>query len=330
MCSICTAIECMLLSGWYIFRFERNSVRFFEVTSNQYFNPSSGVDTYDSVRLSAAPKAMHEACILSDGLALVVQPRMETVQEIYAPPQPVDVAIWMLESVSLDEPPSDDLPTRDLLEQSMLILPKSMPTRWIARKGMPEVIHLHISADFRSRWCDDAGIKNTELLPASNMRERQFGAYVKQARRALAERDPFRRLRVQVAALEAARICLAGTLGCASHARSCGMTPARMRRVRSYVEDNLTQEICLEDMAGCVGLSPSHFSRAFRAETGLSPYAWVVQARVERVKHQLLNSRKSLAEIALDCGFASQSHMTQTFSRTVGIPPARWRREVRQ
>jgi AraC family transcriptional regulator len=105
------------------------------------------------------------------------------------------------------------------------------------------------------------------------------------------------------------------------------MTPARLRRVRAYVEENLGREVCLQDMAACIGLSPSHFARAFRAETGISPYAFVVQARVERVKDQLLRGRRSLAEIAIDCGFATQSHMTETFRRATGLPPARWLRE---
>ncbi len=74
------------------------------------------------------------------------------------------------------------------------------------------------------------------------------------------------------------------------------------------------------------GLSVSHFARAFKETTGLPPHRWLIRRRVEVAEALLRNSRMSLTEVALTCGFADQSHFTRVFSRVVGISPGAWRR----
>lgn len=291
------------------------------------YSPASGIDTYDAVSMSGPPPAFPETCRLGDDLAFIVQPAMPWVTELNAPQLPVDVAAWLTQPVRLQALPAEGFGARDLKQNSLLLVPAGTPTRWLSAGGMPEVIHLHVSPAFRERWCDDLGQRDRALSPAWNQPLHQAGASLRRLRSALGERAGFSRLVMQIAALEAAHACLAVQFRSVARAASQSMTPGRLRRVRAYVEENLADDVCLEDMAACVGLSPAHFSRAFRAEMGVSPYAWVVQARVERVKEALLNSRKPLAEIALQCGFASQSHMTETFRRATGLPPARWRRE---
>jgi AraC family transcriptional regulator len=291
------------------------------------FAPQSGIPTYDAIRLSAPPPDIHEVCRLPDGLSLLVQPRMPDVGRIVVPGVAVDVAVWLVDRVNLDRAPAPDLGVRALRPASLLLLPAGIDTLWEAPHGMPETIHLHIAPDFRERWCEEEGRRRRALVPQANARPGDLGNHLARVRRALASDGAFRRLQAQAAALEAAHLCLVAGLDGAIRGPSHAMTAARLRRVRAYVEENLAGEVCLQDMAACIGLSPSHFSRAFKAELGLSPYAFVVQARVERVKDQLLRGRRSLAEIAIDCGFATQSHMTETFRRATGLPPARWLRE---
>lgn len=291
-------------------------------------HPSSGIPSYDRVALSAPAPPLTEVCALPDGLALLVQPRMPEVQRIVAPPQTVDVAVWMVDRVELDAVPAPGIAARVLRKDALLLLPAGLDSVWAAAAGMPEAIHLHIPPEFRARWADETGEPGRPLPVAANLPLREVGVTLGRARRALGSSDAFRRLRVQAAALEAAHACLSlGQAPIRSRPRMQAMTPARLRRVRAFVEENLAGEVCLSAMAGCIGLSPSHFSRAFRAETGVSPYAFVVQARVERVKARLLDSRRALSEIALDCGFATQAHMTETFRRATGLPPMRWLRE---
>ena len=99
------------------------------------------------------------------------------------------------------------------------------------------------------------------------------------------------------------------------------------RRVIEYIEQHLGAKLTTEDIAAVIGLSKSHFSRAFKSTLGTSPMAYVAARRVERAKQELmLASAESLADVALDCGFADQSHLNRQFRRAVGVTPGRWRR----
>ena len=69
-----------------------------------------------------------------------------------------------------------------------------------------------------------------------------------------------------------------------------------------------------------------HFSRAFKAATGKSPYAFALGRRVLRAR-QLVFTEMPLGDIALAVGFSSQSHLTEHFRRSLGVTPGRIRRE---
>ena len=73
--------------------------------------------------------------------------------------------------------------------------------------------------------------------------------------------------------------------------------------------------------------SRAHYAayRAFRAETGMSPHRWLVHRRCERAKRLMAETGMPLADVAVACGFAHQAHFTNTFHRTVGTTPGRWR-----
>ena len=100
----------------------------------------------------------------------------------------------------------------------------------------------------------------------------------------------------------------------------------RLRRAETYIRDHLDTRLRLEAVAQAVNLSPSHFSRAFRATKGISYSEFVVGCRVARAKQLLLCTELPIAQIALDCGLTDQSHLTRVFSRAVGTPPRAWRR----
>ena len=105
-----------------------------------------------------------------------------------------------------------------------------------------------------------------------------------------------------------------------------GLAPWQERRAKEILNANLDGEASLKDIARECGLSISHFSRAFRQSTGMAPHRWLVQRRVEAAQALLADSRMSLSDIALRCGFADQSHFTRTFSGAIGSSPNAWRR----
>nr|WP_272210270.1 AraC family transcriptional regulator [Marinicella sp. W31]MDC2876134.1 AraC family transcriptional regulator [Marinicella sp. W31] len=104
------------------------------------------------------------------------------------------------------------------------------------------------------------------------------------------------------------------------------MTTWQRRRVVSYVEENLSRSIRIEEMASLARLSKSHFSRAFRESFGDSPYNYVLVQRVARAKELMIATRAPLSEIALDCGMCDQAHFCRVFKHAVGTSPDRWRR----
>lgn len=104
------------------------------------------------------------------------------------------------------------------------------------------------------------------------------------------------------------------------------LSQATLTSVKDYVEANLDSEIRLEDLARVANLSPTYFCRCFKQAMGVAPHQFLLQRRIVRAK-QLLNGRElSLVEVALACGFGSQSLLNRHFKRRVGVTPGQWRR----
>jgi AraC-like DNA-binding protein len=109
-----------------------------------------------------------------------------------------------------------------------------------------------------------------------------------------------------------------------------GLAPWQLRRVKTMMTSDLKGDFTLDRLAQECKVSTGHFARGFKAATGKSPYRWHLEHRVERAKDLLKMPTAAIAEVALACGFADQSHLTRTFSRLTGSPPAEWRRYWRQ
>ncbi|THD62119.1 AraC family transcriptional regulator [Phenylobacterium sp.] len=105
-----------------------------------------------------------------------------------------------------------------------------------------------------------------------------------------------------------------------------GLAPWQLKRVIDYMEANLSAGVRLEALAELADFSLSHFSRAFKASTGLAPHRWLLDARLREARNLLLNTEVSLAEIALDTGFVDQPHFTRAFTSAMGEPPGAWRK----
>ena len=100
----------------------------------------------------------------------------------------------------------------------------------------------------------------------------------------------------------------------------------QMQRIREYVEANLDTDIRLDRLAELCGRSTEYFVRLFKATNGISPYQYVLNVRVERARTLLGDETRSIADIALACGFSHQEHFTRMFRRFTGVTPGRYRR----
>lgn len=109
--------------------------------------------------------------------------------------------------------------------------------------------------------------------------------------------------------------------------RACSKALSRLQleRVRDYVRHHLDEDFGLDEMASTAGVSRAHFVRLFRNSFGQSPHAFVISERVRHARDLLATSDAGLADIAVACGFSSQSHFGTLFKQETGLTPRAFR-----
>lgn len=105
-----------------------------------------------------------------------------------------------------------------------------------------------------------------------------------------------------------------------------GLSSRQIRTATELLEANLEGSISLQQVAEACELSVSHFARAFKTTFRRPPYRWLIERRVDRARDLMTNTRLSLADIAIQCGFADQSAFNRSFKRIHGATPGIWRR----
>lgn len=95
----------------------------------------------------------------------------------------------------------------------------------------------------------------------------------------------------------------------------------RIRRVLSFIKDNLREPLSIQQLADQVNWSPRHFSRAFQAETGMSPAKAIEKLRVEAAQALIESGHTSAARIAAQTGFGDDERMRRAFARVLGESP---------
>ncbi|KYF91408.1 AraC family transcriptional regulator [Sorangium cellulosum] len=100
-----------------------------------------------------------------------------------------------------------------------------------------------------------------------------------------------------------------------------GLSKLQLRRLTSYIEDHLDQNLSLERLAGVAEISASHLKTLFKRSTGVPVHEYVVQRRVERAKALLLRGDQPASQVAIEAGFAHQSHMARCMRRVLGVTP---------
>jgi transcriptional regulator of acetoin/glycerol metabolism len=108
-----------------------------------------------------------------------------------------------------------------------------------------------------------------------------------------------------------------------------GLSSRRLRSVREYVADHLTDELSLKTLARQAGLSVHHFARAFKASLGVPPHRYVLEQRLRKAAALLEQTDQPVTSIALALRFADQSHFCRSFQQRVGLTPTQYRRAHR-
>ncbi len=104
-----------------------------------------------------------------------------------------------------------------------------------------------------------------------------------------------------------------------------GLPRYKIRRAVDYIRAHYQDDIGFKDIAGQLDMSPYHFARMFKHSTRESPHQFIMRCRIESAKKMLIESDKTIADIAFEVGYKSQSYFTTRFALLVGMTPAAFR-----
>jgi AraC family transcriptional regulator len=119
------------------------------------------------------------------------------------------------------------------------------------------------------------------------------------------------------------RLCSSQTHLASSFNR--GLSKLQLQAVIDYIQANIDRNLSLTELASIAQLGSHHFSNLFKRSTGLSPYQYVIQQRLDRATELLKNTDRSIVDIAIQTGFANQSHLTTQFRKHRSITPKKYR-----
>jgi len=211
------------------------------------------------------------------------------------------------------------------------IIPTGVSSRWILSR-QDRALLVRIPQDCLDRVAADSGI-NPDRAKLLNRFQVRDPSLEQLAWAAKAELDDPKSGRLY---LEGICIALASRLlhvhsvheNKSGKVSSRGMSGARLRRVLSFIEDNLHTDLTLSEIAQVSGLSVTQCQRAFRAALGVSIYQFIISQRVMRAASLLEETGLSVLDVAFATGFSHPSHLSLHMRRVIGTSPASLRRRA--
>lgn len=100
------------------------------------------------------------------------------------------------------------------------------------------------------------------------------------------------------------------------------LSARRIARVLDYTKANIAKDLSLAELASVAGVSASHFKTMFKLSVGVPVHQYVVRTRVEYAAELLRRRGARAADVAVQAGFANQSHMARCMRRILGVTPA--------
>ena len=97
-------------------------------------------------------------------------------------------------------------------------------------------------------------------------------------------------------------------------------------KVRNLLYKSISTDISVDDIAKKFYRSKNDITRHFKKQYGTTPYSYLIDLRIDKAKNLLVNSKKTLAEIARNLSFSSEYHFSNTFKKRVGVSPSEFRR----
>jgi AraC family transcriptional regulator len=204
------------------------------------------------------------------------------------------------------------------------IIPSGMPSLWEMR-DRDTILFMAIAPQLLNTAAESLGLEpaQVEIRNRFQVRDPQLENIAWVLKNEMDSGYPCGRLYLDsLATSVAARLVACHSSKSLQPARHNGcLSDRKLRQVLSYIESNLSQDISLQDVAGVAGLSVSHFKGLFRQSVGVPVHQYLVRRRVERATSLLKDSDLSISQVALEAGFAHQSHLAHHVRRFLGVSP---------
>ncbi len=96
----------------------------------------------------------------------------------------------------------------------------------------------------------------------------------------------------------------------------------------TYINEHFVEDLTINSLAARAMLSPYHFIRIFKKETGFTPHEYLINTRISSAKYLLKNTRISIKDICFSTGFSCESVFCTSFKKNVGMTPAAYRQKI--
>ena len=187
-----------------------------------------------------------------------------------------------------------------------------------------EVQHGFIAFSYQNRWqdgFDDIDLRRTRRAGSqNNVRRDSIAALARYAQKRVGSSDRMTPFEIQTLAslvyLETLRC-----LGAVKDEERSVLSDHAFDLICEFVEAELGNEITCAGLAEAAHVPLRVVFDGMKARTGMSPYRFVMEQRVNRARDMLRHSNAPIAEVALACGFSSQQHLTSTFTAKLGATP---------
>ena len=218
---------------------------------------------------------------------------------------------------------------RDIAKPAYSVIPAGSAYRWYT-EGPVDFLHLYLPRGVVDHFVSaqfDRDPKTLSLIDALGADDPLLAQLVASLATELAETDGERQAYVDdlIHLLLFRLLKLHSNVAASLHLARHSLAPRKLQRAIDFIEANLARTVGVGDIADAASMSPFHFSRAFRAATGKSPYAFMVDRRIASAKRLLREGDAPLSEVASRCGFSSASQFSRRFRDVAGVTPRNFR-----
>ncbi len=207
------------------------------------------------------------------------------------------------------------------------IVPPGVPRVWETESATIKLT-MYLSTVLMLSAADAMGVNpdRVDIPPQLHVRDPRIEHIGWAVKAELEACDPLGRLYGDSLGLALAAHLLRAYLPASSSRTDVRLSRRRLQRVVNYIQDHLNQDLSLLELAKLVDMSPSHFKVIFKQSMGVPVHQYVIRSRVEYATDLISRGKLPLSDVALQAGFANQSHMARSMKRLTGVTPNAVRR----